>query len=187
MHSGSHQNSHSFLWMVPVGMFKLSCLCRFPVDEIGTMKSVTEYFKETYGYVIRHPFLPCLQVGNDQRPNYLPMEVCKIVEGQRYSKRLNERQITALLRVTCQRPRERENDILQTVNHNAYHEDPYAQEFGIHISAQLAQVEARILPAPRVSLFSLHACLSDEYLFARSNLLSLILTASWVPFVAQVS
>ncbi|CAM6009780.1 unnamed protein product [Sphagnum balticum] len=122
----------------------------FPVDEIGTMKSVTEYFKETYGYVIRHPFLPCLQVGNDQRPNYLPMEVCKIVEGQRYSKRLNERQITALLRVTCQRPRERENDILQTVNHNAYHEDPYAQEFGIHISAQLAQVEARILPAPRL-------------------------------------
>jgi eukaryotic translation initiation factor 2C len=79
------------------------------------MKSVTEYFKETYGYVIRHPFLPCLQVGNQQRPNYLPMEVCKIVEGQRYSKRLNEKQITALLKVTCQRPYEREKDILQVL------------------------------------------------------------------------
>jgi eukaryotic translation initiation factor 2C len=122
----------------------------FPVDEKGTMKSVTDYFRETYGYIIRHPFLPCLQVGNQQRPNYLPMEVCKIVEGQRYSKRLNERQITALLKVTCQRPYEREKDILQTVNHNAYHQDPYAQEFGIRISAQLAQVEARILPAPRL-------------------------------------
>ena len=40
---------------------------------------------------------------------------------------------------------------LQTVSHNAYHQDPYAQEFGIRISDQLAQVEARILPAPRVS------------------------------------
>ena len=40
-------------------------------------------------------------------------QVCKIVEGQRYSKRLNERQITALLKVTCQRPQERERDILQ--------------------------------------------------------------------------
>lgn len=40
-------------------------------------------------------------------------QVCKIVEGQRYSKRLNERQITALLKVTCQRPNERENDILR--------------------------------------------------------------------------
>ncbi|CAA2938952.1 argonaute 1 [Olea europaea subsp. europaea] len=120
----------------------------FPVDERGTMKSVVEYFQETYGFVIQHTQWPCLQVGNQQRPNYLPMEVCKIVEGQRYSKRLNERQITALLKVTCQRPYERERDILQTVHHNAYAEDPYAQEFGIKISEKLAQVEARILPAP---------------------------------------
>ncbi|KZV34777.1 protein argonaute 1A-like [Dorcoceras hygrometricum] len=120
----------------------------FPVDERGTMKSVVEYFRETYGFVIQHTQWPCLQVGNTQRPNYLPMEVCKIVEGQRYSKRLNERQITQLLRVTCQRPNERENDILRTVRHNAYAEDPYAMEFGIKISEKLAQVEARVLPAP---------------------------------------
>lgn len=120
----------------------------FPVDERGTMKSVVEYFFETYGFVIQHTQWPCLQVGNPQRPNYLPMEVCKIVEGQRYSKRLNERQITALLKVTCQRPLDRERDIMQTVHHNAYHEDPYAKEFGIKISDRLAQVEARILPAP---------------------------------------
>jgi eukaryotic translation initiation factor 2C len=45
----------------------------------------------------------------------LKYQVCKIVEGQRYSKRLNEKQITALLKVTCQRPQEREKDILQVV------------------------------------------------------------------------
>ena len=44
-------------------------------------------------------------------------QVCKIVEGQRYSKRLNEKQITALLKVTCQRPQEREKDILQVIVH----------------------------------------------------------------------
>ncbi|GAB4850453.1 argonaute 1 [Ancistrocladus abbreviatus] len=120
----------------------------FPVDESGTMKSVVEYFYETYGFVIKHTQWPCLQVGSPQRPNYLPMEVCKIVEGQRYSKRLNERQITALLKVTCQRPQEREYDIVQTVHHNAYHADPYAQEFGIKIDEKLASVEARVLPAP---------------------------------------
>jgi len=38
------------------------------------------------------------------------------VEGQRYSKRLNERQITALLKVTCQRPVERERDIMQVID-----------------------------------------------------------------------
>ncbi|GKV21484.1 hypothetical protein SLEP1_g31460 [Rubroshorea leprosula] len=122
----------------------------FPVDEIGTVKSVLEYFYETYGFTIQHTQFPCLQVGSQNRPNYLPMEVCKIAAGQRYSKRLNNRQITALLKVTCQRPHERETDILQTVSHNAYHEDPYAKEFGIKISEQLASVEARTLPAPRV-------------------------------------
>ncbi|KAJ4746619.1 Argonaute family protein [Rhynchospora pubera] len=120
----------------------------FPVDERGTMKSVVQYFHETYGFNIQHTTLPCLQVGNQQRPNYLPMEVCKIVEGQRYSKRLNEKQITALLKVTCQRPHERELDILQTVQHNAYYKDPYAQEFGIKIDERLASVEARVLPPP---------------------------------------
>lgn len=120
----------------------------FPVDDISTMKSVVEYFQEMYGFTIQHTHLPCLQVGNQKKANYLPMEACKIVEGQRYTKRLNERQITALLKVTCQRPRERENDILQTVQHNAYDQDPYAKEFGINISEKLTSVEARILPAP---------------------------------------
>ncbi|XP_058072665.1 protein argonaute 10-like isoform X2 [Magnolia sinica] len=32
------------------------------------------------------------------------------------------------------------------VHHDAYHEDPYAKEFGIKISEKLASVEARILP-----------------------------------------
>ncbi|KAB2625479.1 protein argonaute 10 [Pyrus ussuriensis x Pyrus communis] len=120
----------------------------FPVDENLTMKSVIEYFQEMYGFTIQHGHLPCLQVGNQKKANYLPMEACKIVEGQRYTKRLNEKQITALLKVTCQRPRDRENDILQTVQHNAYDQDPYAKEFGIKISEKLASVEARILPAP---------------------------------------
>ncbi|CBI20232.3 unnamed protein product, partial [Vitis vinifera] len=71
----------------------------FPVDDRGTVKSVFEYFYETYGFVIQHSQWPCLQVGNQQRPNYLPME---------------------------------------TIHHNAYHEDPYAKEFGIKISEKLA-------------------------------------------------
>ncbi|KAG2614396.1 hypothetical protein PVAP13_4KG385603 [Panicum virgatum] len=122
----------------------------FPVDQGGTVKSVIQYFQETYGFAIQHTYLPCLQVGNQQRPNYLPMEVCKIVAGQRYSKRLNQSQIRALLEETCQRPHDRERDIIQMVNHNSYHEDPYAKEFGIKISERLASVEARILPAPRL-------------------------------------
>lgn len=48
--------------------------------------------------------------------------------------------------------------LLQTVHHNAYAQDPYAQEFGIKISEKLASVEARILPPPWVIVCSL-SCL----------------------------
>ncbi|GFP86048.1 protein argonaute 10 [Phtheirospermum japonicum] len=81
----------------------------FPVDDVSTMKSVVEYFQEMYGFTIQYTHLPCLQVGNQKKANYLPME---------------------------------------TVQHNAYDQDPYAREFGINISEKLASVEARVLPAP---------------------------------------
>jgi len=48
---------------------------RFPVDDRGTVKSVVQYFQETYGFNIQHVNWPCLQVGSTPRPNYLPMEV----------------------------------------------------------------------------------------------------------------
>ncbi|KAL7189604.1 hypothetical protein ACSBR1_039284 [Camellia fascicularis] len=120
----------------------------FPVDEEKNMKSVVEYFQEVYGFTIQHPHLPCLQVGNPRKVNYLPMEACKIVDGQRYTKRLNDKQITSLLKFSCQRPQEQEMDILKTMHQNGYNQDPYAKEFGISIDDKLTSVEARVLPAP---------------------------------------
>jgi eukaryotic translation initiation factor 2C len=52
-------------------------------------------------------------LNNERCNNEIFYQACKIVEGQRYTKRLNEKQITSLLKVTCQRPREQEMDILQ--------------------------------------------------------------------------
>jgi len=42
------------------------------------MKSVVEYFQEMYGFTIQYTHLPCLQVGNQKKANYLPMEVGKV-------------------------------------------------------------------------------------------------------------
>lgn len=50
-------------------------LIRFPVDENGTMSSIIEYFNRRYKYELRHLNWPCLQVGSDRKPTYLPMEV----------------------------------------------------------------------------------------------------------------
>lgn len=47
----------------------------FPLDEQMNMKSVVDYFQEMYGYTIKYPHLPCLQVGSSSKANYMPMEV----------------------------------------------------------------------------------------------------------------
>eukprot|EP00850_Spirogloea_muscicola_P016065 SM000128S26198 [mRNA] locus=s128:42629:48102:- [translate_table: standard] len=126
----------------------------FSLGNDGNTMSVVEYFRNTYTYQIQFLTLPCLQVGSEKRPNYLPMEVCKIVQGQRYPKKLNERQVTNLLRVTCQRPSDRERDIKETVRANNYSQDPYVREFGLDVRPEMAQIDARVLEPPRLRYHS---------------------------------
>lgn len=47
-----------------------------------------------------------------------------------------------------QRPIDRQAEIVEFVNSNAYEGNPYAKEFGIHIRNELVMTEARILPTP---------------------------------------
>ncbi|XP_077252769.1 protein argonaute MEL1-like [Tasmannia lanceolata] len=127
---------------------------RFPVDDQGHMTSVVQHFRDRYNYHLRHLYWPCLQAGSDNKPIYLPMEVCKIDEGQKYSKKLTKSQVTAILRETCQRPNVREGNIVKMVKQNNYNNDKYAQEFGIRIQDRLASVEARVLPPPELKYHS---------------------------------
>jgi eukaryotic translation initiation factor 2C len=122
------------------------CLYRF--DQDGTRVSVVQYFNRQYSYSLKYINWPCLQAGSDSRPTYLPMEVCRIVKGQRYSRKLNECQVTRMLRLARETPEERENSILEIANENNYGNDYHAREFGIGVTNQLALVDARVLPAP---------------------------------------
>ncbi|XP_022883562.1 protein argonaute 5-like isoform X2 [Olea europaea var. sylvestris] len=121
----------------------------FQLDESGTRISVAQYFYQKYNIVLKYPFLPAIQAGSDTKPVYLPMELCRIVEGQRFSKKLNDKQVTALLRANCQRPRERERSIKEMVRYNDYNGDRLVNnEFGIQVRPELTSIEARVLPAP---------------------------------------
>ncbi|KAG6682426.1 hypothetical protein I3842_13G141200 [Carya illinoinensis] len=121
----------------------------FTLDDTKTKMSVVQYFRDKYDIVLQHSSLPALQAGSDANPVYLPMELCKIVAGQRYTERLNERQVTNLLRATCQRPKERESSIREMVTLNKFKWIALVkEEFGIEVRDRLAVVDARILPSP---------------------------------------
>ncbi|VAI01064.1 unnamed protein product [Triticum turgidum subsp. durum] len=119
-------------------------------DQDGVRVSVVQHFKKQYNYTLKYTNWPCLQAGSDSRPIYLPMEVCSIVGGQRYSRKLNERQVSSILKMACERPAQWESSVLEIVNRNNYGNDEYSKEFGMKVMNQLALVDARVLPAPRL-------------------------------------
>lgn len=55
-------------------------------NEEGKQSTVAAYFTAKYNKRLAYPFLPCIQVKQDI---FLPMEVCELVPGQRYTKKLN--------------------------------------------------------------------------------------------------
>lgn len=137
-----------------VRRYRISGISAKPTNKLTFLRDgievpVVQYFAEKYRIALRHTALPALQSGSDAKPAYLPMEVCTIVEGQKYSRRLNDRQVTALLRATCQRPKDREQSIKDMVRQNNYNIDRLVhQEFGIQVRPELTSIEARVLPAP---------------------------------------
>ena len=53
-------------------------MCRFPLQlENGQTveRTVAQYFREKYSLQLKYPHLPCLQVGQEQKHTYLPLEV----------------------------------------------------------------------------------------------------------------
>ncbi|XVE59481.1 hypothetical protein DITRI_Ditri05aG0049300 [Diplodiscus trichospermus] len=121
----------------------------FTLDDKRTNVSVVQYFRDKYNIELKYTFLPALQCGSEAKPVYLPMELSRIVAGQRYTKKLNDQQVRALLRATCQRPHDREENIIRMIRANNFQGDALVdKEFGIQVRKELALVDARVLPPP---------------------------------------
>ncbi|KAL8146423.1 hypothetical protein AgCh_004241 [Apium graveolens] len=119
-------------------------------DETGVSMHVADYFRKKYKIILTQTSLPALNAGTDAKPIYMPMEVCRIVKGQRCAKKLNERQVTSLLRATCQRPSDREASIMQMTRQNNYNDDELVSEFGIQVGTEMTSIDARVLNPPKV-------------------------------------
>lgn len=79
-------------------------VCRFPLqlDNGQTVEcTVAKYFLDKYKMKLRYPHLPCLQVGQEHKHTYLPLEVCNIVAGQRCIKKLTDMQTSTMIKATA--------------------------------------------------------------------------------------
>lgn len=64
---------------------------------------MAQYFKQKYNLQLKYPHLPCLQVGQEQKHTYLPLEVsvsCALLGTPAFGHHAKQRQVAFAGRCT---------------------------------------------------------------------------------------
>ncbi|CAN8002960.1 unnamed protein product, partial [Ixodes hexagonus] len=122
---------------------------RFKLDD-GSQISVADYFRKKYPNFAKYPQLPCIMAGSVTRPNYIPLEACKIVGGQPYRRKLAPDMTKEMIKRTALPPAQRFEKIQSAVRDVVQASQPYLNEFGIKISTDPTQLKGRVLEAPTI-------------------------------------
>ncbi|KAJ2840688.1 hypothetical protein FBU31_000212, partial [Coemansia sp. 'formosensis'] len=119
-------------------------------DRPGNPENITvaQYYLRRYNIKLNYPFLPGL-VG--RKNSVFPIEFSEIAENQRYKGHLDERQTADMVKFACQRPGDNMHRIMDVLKQTDLGRQPVVQAFGLSLSNKLAEVESRVMAAPRVN------------------------------------
>lgn len=118
-------------------------------NEAKERVSVADYFKKNFGG-LRFPDLPCVHVGAPSGNTYFPIEVCKIFQGQKLPKKVNDRQVASMIKMTCAKPHVRQQKIASALKDANFARDANVRSFNLEVDDRMMEVEARELPAPEI-------------------------------------
>ncbi|XP_016662198.1 protein argonaute-2 isoform X1 [Acyrthosiphon pisum] len=137
-----------------VGLLDTASRFRFEMEDPVRGKqtlNVVQYFRITRNYVIKHPNLPCLHVGNVNKKTAIPIELCHVQKGQLRLKKLSEIQTAAMVKNAARPPGERRQTIENCIRDIAYNKDPVLKDFGIEVKEHFASIPARVLDQPSLA------------------------------------
>lgn len=109
--------------------------------------NVAVYFEERYNYRLKYPNLPCVIVLKDSK---VPMEVCELIPGQRFSRKLGPVQVAEMIKTTCIKPNERLKTIESGVQSFKFGENEYIKGWGVDVAPKPLTIKGRQLPPPKV-------------------------------------
>ncbi|KAI0917033.1 hypothetical protein AcW2_007273 [Taiwanofungus camphoratus] len=124
----------------------------FDCAELGGTVTVERYFREKYDIILKHADLPVVNVGNSQKPIYVPAEVCEILPGQVYRGRLDGGATAAMIKYASKPPAVNADAIVN----QGFHDLGFLpgaptgplDSFGLSVKQDMAVVPGRILPPP---------------------------------------
>ncbi|CAG8636514.1 4391_t:CDS:10 [Ambispora gerdemannii] len=117
-------------------------------NENPTNVTIFQYFIQQYNRKLEYPLLPCIQTPSGA---YFPAELCVLEEGQKYDRKLTDDQTADMIKFTCQKPSIRQSRIQSGLNALEYAQNEPCKQWGLRVSKKMVQVEARVLPAPKLA------------------------------------
>ncbi|EKM51081.1 uncharacterized protein PHACADRAFT_165707 [Phanerochaete carnosa HHB-10118-sp] len=116
--------------------------------------SVEQYFKQEYKITLQHAnSLPVIDIGNKDKANFMPPELCEIPPGQPYRGLLPDQATAEMIKVACNPPAFNASlivnqgfDLLGLRGNNST-----LISFGISVSSEMTVVPGRVLPPPKVT------------------------------------
>ncbi|KAI0219846.1 hypothetical protein L0F63_007171 [Massospora cicadina] len=145
-HRGETSREYKILKLSEVG----ADAAFFELVEDGVNKgktTVDKYFSQKLGIRLQFPSLPCVEI---KKGVLIPMELCEVIPGQRYAKKLNEIQTAEMIKITCVPPKVRAEKIMAGLRLMECEKNECLKQFGIQVVPTLKQVDSRILPTPMV-------------------------------------
>jgi hypothetical protein len=116
-------------------------------DQEGAETNVLEYFVSKYGIRLEYPRLPCLVVGSPDKKSFLPIEVCRVPNGQHYVRKLNEMQTSDMIKIANSKPSDRFSMIKNGIPFLKENSN-YYQNFKVSFGNELVKVQGRVLQPP---------------------------------------
>ncbi|KAL9085957.1 MAG: hypothetical protein Q9165_007319 [Trypethelium subeluteriae] len=110
--------------------------------------TIFQYFREKYNINLSYPDMPLIKTT--KKDVVLPLELCKIKPKQRYVFKLNDRQISNMIKFAVTPPPQRWSHIKEGLEMLNWEQDPYLEAYGVKIQSQPAIVRANVLPNPKV-------------------------------------
>ncbi|KAB1222139.1 Protein argonaute 2 [Morella rubra] len=115
---------------------------------------LVDYFREKYDKDIKYKDIPCLDLGKGNKMNYVPMEFCLLVVGQRYPKENLDKNAALMLKgMSLVRPEVRQTEICNMVRSE---DGPcggvLAQNFGLEVNMNMTTVTGRVIGPPELKL-----------------------------------
>lgn len=126
--------------------FHVSFIKKERGESEGKKITIDQYWREKY-HRLKCPDLPIIST---KKGGFYPMEVCKLMDFQRYAYKLDPEQTSAMIKIAVSRPRQRKAEIMQGVENLAWDKDPYFKEYGVEVGKQMLVTNARVLENPEL-------------------------------------